>query len=405
MEDVEGTGKAPDEEKRPERQLPEVPPERPYTDLISEFMGKTGMTREQARRWLAAKMLEAGVDPYRDAEEAARFAQELSRVVSMFPDLPLTSRVKDAVYATGLAGAASRASDPDERIARLMERFMPYAVLGKMMSSMMGPGDMQQPREDPRVAKLEAQLEVVARELERRPIEELKAQVSEIRQALADLRAAPREEPGSKVAEKIEGLERKIAEQQRSKEMEELKREVDGTVKQMSEKIEALKMLMSQGAPKNDVLGQATELLNAMGSFYKGFGDVAKTMGFEPKDEKLSGDRWDKVIGLGKKAIEVIGDAVKYGGVAPPKQQVKQMPPPEAPAEPPRPQAPETPPETKPPQAPETPPEAKPPETKPEAPPEAPAETHAPETSAETPPEAPSEAPAGEAPPERPPES
>ncbi|MBA7593093.1 hypothetical protein ES703_00010 [subsurface metagenome] len=321
-----------------------------FNQFLDTFMSKAGVSDRRKAAILATRALQnIGLDPTTHLEEAVKGTQFLTSVLNTLPDAgEVTRATKDVVMAQSVSRVGERFMEgpaPEERMERLMQMMMPYIMVMRMASggdmggstSTKSPeveslkadfsrfredikGDKLDRKFDERFQRLELKLEKISER--RQPEEEggMAKKFDELKTALTGSKE-------SEVATKIESLTKALTEKERTSDLDKMSAKVDEMKAGLESKISGLNTSMNQGAEKEDVMKGATDLINSMGNFYKGFGDAAKTMGFEPKDEKMSGDLRKDMLSLGKKALDVVEKSVKYrGGEKPPREQVQQLP-------------------------------------------------------------------------------
>lgn len=174
----------------PERpaQIVEIktPLDKPEFDFfIENFMKKTGLSdRKQAAIMLTNMFYDMGLNPYDDMKELTEAVSQMNMMIKNLPNSPAALQVKDTV-AGMYAARAGRAmlekfpkigqrSESDDRMERIMDKYMPMILAMKTMGQMMiDPGVQQQQK---------AQVDVPPEF--KKEIELLKGEFSEVKQLL-----------------------------------------------------------------------------------------------------------------------------------------------------------------------------------------------------------------------------
>jgi len=332
------------EEKKPP--IPIVAERQPeFVDLIKLFSQRTGATKEQAAAYIGNLFSKLNIDPERDMNEALRMASSMATILKVFPDTP----AKAAAMDVGLANVLKKATgtpDAAERAVRMMETIAPYMMMTPVMREMArtmggGSGDggevaairkefqdfknefiesQKDKKLEERFAKLEAKIEGLGKP---------KGEDSEVVKELREMRAAFSEGKGkSEVGEKLDTLITKLTEKERASDLDEIKKAVDDLKVGVANKIAGLEAA-GKGAGKGeteDQLKQAGDLFTSIGKLYEGAGAMAKSLGYEPKDEKMSGDLRRDALGLAKKALDVFEKSFK-SAQKPERREVVPLPP------------------------------------------------------------------------------
>lgn len=321
--------------------------DRRFDKFLDVFMQRTNISDRSKAAMLAAYALrDIGLDPAANLEETVKATQFLASVLQVLPDAgEITRQTKDMITAEGAAKLGQKYMEgptSEERMERMMQTMMPWTMLFRMMSGDAGGStkstdvealiEAQDKKWEERFEKLRAEAKDTERE---RKSEErftrLEAMIGAKKPEEADavlkkfdeLKEAIKEGKGkSEVTDKIDALTKAITEKKESDKFDTMRDQMDAMKSGLEDKIANLQGSMNQGAPKTDVMSQATELMNV----YNKFMEMAKTFGLEGKDDKVTGDLKRDMIKLGKDIIGVVGKAVDHRGEAPPRQQVQQLP-------------------------------------------------------------------------------
>jgi hypothetical protein len=316
-----------------------------FLPMLVEFQANSGITDPvKAAKMLAKGLADVGVDPYTHLDEAKMMAQKWNQMRDLIKGGPLTEGAFDAAGAVVAKEVAKKVmfgpgkGTTDDKMERLMDKYMPYKIVMEMMSGM--PTRRQQSDgEDSEVKKLadrvdkfiESQKETERDKKFEERFSKLEAMIGAKKpteedamlRELRELKESFKEGKGkSEVTEKIDALTKAITEKREADKFDTLKDQITSIKSGLEDKIANLQGSINQGAPKKDVMDQATELM----STYNKLMDMAKTFGLESKDEKVTGDLRKDLIKLGKDIVGVMGKAVEHRGEAPPRLPVQQLP-------------------------------------------------------------------------------
>jgi hypothetical protein len=323
--------------------------EKEFLPMLVDFQLGTGIKDPvKAAKMLALGLDKIGVSPYKHYEEAKRMAQQWAGIREFMQGGALTEGAWDAAGAVVAKEAAKRViggpREPSmvEEMRAIMKMMMPYRIAMDMFSgrSMHGDDDDSpamrevkkmsdrlesmeaRQREDERDRKLEERFGKIESMIEGKS----KSESSDVVKKLEEIKEGLKpKEP--ELAKKFEELRKELVEKERLKEMDDVKSTVANMERTIEERISRLQESMNRGEPQKSVAEQAATLFSSVGDLYRNAGDMAKVMGYEPKDEKISGNVRKDLFSLGRKALDVVDKAMKYPRAhAPPKEEVKHMP-------------------------------------------------------------------------------
>lgn len=319
-----------------------------FDPLLELYMKKLGIgDRKAAMAMLTVALKNMKVDPYENINKAIQTANNLTTVLKAFPDTPVTKRVKDMAQGMAVSKVTEQMSspgavDPDERMARIMERFMPYKIVmdmfggrpmgGEGQGESAAMGEVKKLREDFQSfmksttdSEKDKKLEDRFTKLEGMITQGKQGEASEVVKKLEEIKAglSPKE---TETVKKLDTLIEKISEKQEKDKFDEMREELLGMKQGLEGQIAAIRMA-GEGEGKDDELTKLSNLLGSVGKIYDSVASAAGQFGFETKDEKLTGDMKRDILALGKDVIKVVGKAVERRGKAPPPvREVRQLP-------------------------------------------------------------------------------
>jgi len=343
-------------EKQPAVAPPQEPPQaqapiqlvspmerKEFDQFLGTFMQSTGISdRKRAAILATIALKDLGMDPVANLEETVKTTQFLSSILQILPDAgEITRATKDVVAAEGVSKVGKQLIEgptPEDRMDKMFQTVMPYLMIAKMFGG--GGGDeggtsirkefqdfkaefaesQKDKKWEERFDKLDQKIEGAGR-----PKEEGGEVVKELR----ELKAALSEGKGkSEVVEKLDNLTKAILDKERASELDGIKQAVDGVKADVANKIAGLEASLDKGGSQpEDQMKQAGDLFTSIGKLYEGAGTMAKSLGYEPKDEKMTGNLRKDALELAKKALGVFERGFKQPrGEKPEKQAVQQLP-------------------------------------------------------------------------------
>jgi hypothetical protein len=157
------TQKTEPKQERPQSVTINTPLDRPEMDwFLEQYMKKLGVTdRKQAAISLTNMFYDMGLDPYADLKDLQQNLKEMNSLLQGLPDTPATARVKDTLGGMYAAKAgrlalermpkgASGEDAMQERMDKIMEKYLPMILTFKMMGTVMSgePAQQQQQQKD-----------------------------------------------------------------------------------------------------------------------------------------------------------------------------------------------------------------------------------------------------------------
>jgi hypothetical protein len=271
--------------ERPQFVTIQTPLDRPEFDwFLDQYMKKLGIQdRKQAAISLTNMFYDMGLDPYADLKDLQDAMKQMNAMLQSLPNTPASMQVKDTISAMYAAKTGRAMLDRmpkvtgedamQERMDKIMEKYLPMILTFKMMGTVMSGGEQGQQQQKNNNEKAEIP-------------EEFKAQMAAIQSQVAETQAMLRQQN-----------EDKQKKEERQEIISTIHSGINPQIDALRSQVEALTSALSAKELESKQHPQQSDEMREMREIQTDLRAAIDKLGQKEKSDKLSLDDLDTFMG------------------------------------------------------------------------------------------------------------